>query len=160
MDFKTDILPLKDCIFRTALQITMCREEAEDIVQETLIKLWNQRERLSEIHSLEAYAIILARNHALDLLKKHSSNNVAFEENTFRNLKSENPYDRIYAKESVKRIHRIMELLPEKQRTCMFLRDFEEKNYKEIAEIMSISEDQVKINSYRARQFVKKNMNI
>ena len=45
--------------------------------------------------------------------------------------------------------------LPEKQRSCMQLRDFEGKAYKEIAEILGISEEQVKVNIFRARQTVK-----
>ena len=49
----------------------------------------------------------------------------------------------------------IVNALPEKQRSCMQLRDFEGKTYKEIANIMDISEDQVKINLFRARQTVK-----
>ena len=52
-------------------------------------------------------------------------------------------------------MRRIVNALPEKQRTCMQLRDFEGKTYKEIAAIMDISEDQVKINIFRARQAVK-----
>ena len=158
MNFKTDILPLKDLLFRTALRITGCREEAEDVVQETLIKLWNQREKLSEVASLEAYAITLARNLSIDLLRKASVNTVTLDECTPVNTSSENPYEQIYAREEIRRIILVMALLPEKQRTCMHLRDFEGKNYREIADVMGISEDQVRINIYRARQFVKQNM--
>ncbi len=158
MNFKTDILPLKDLLFRTALRITGCREEAEDVVQETLIKLWNQREKLSEVASLEAYAITLARNLSIDLLRKASVNTVTLDECTPANTSSENPYEKIYAREEIRRIIQVMALLPEKQRTCMHLRDFEGKNYREIADVMGISEDQVRINIYRARQFVKQNM--
>ena len=50
---------------------------------------------------------------------------------------------------------RIIDTLPEKQRSCMQLRDFEGKSYKEIAQIMGVSEDQVKVNIYRARQAIK-----
>ena len=50
----------------------------------------------------------------------------------------------------------IIDRLPEKQRTAMQLRDFEGKTYREIALIMGVSEDQVKINIFRARQTIKK----
>ena len=49
--------------------------------------------------------------------------------------------------------------LPEKQKTCMQLRDFEGKSYKDIATVLSISEEQVKVNIYRARQAVKQKFN-
>ena len=42
ISFRSDILPMKDTLFRLALRITLSREEAEDIVQDTLIKVWNQ----------------------------------------------------------------------------------------------------------------------
>lgn len=45
--------------------------------------------------------------------------------------------------------------LPEKQRSCIQLRDFEGKSYKEIASIMQISEDQVKVNIHRGRQTLR-----
>ena len=48
-----------------------------------------------------------------------------------------------------------MNQLPEKQRTCMQLRDVEGKTYKEIAAVMGITEQQVKINIFRARQTIK-----
>jgi RNA polymerase sigma-70 factor (ECF subfamily) len=59
-------------------------------------------------------------------------------------------------KERIAMVRNLMNSLPEKQRTAMQLRDFEDKSYKEIAAIMQISEDQVKINIFRARQFIKK----
>lgn len=155
MDFKTDILPFKDKIFRTALRITLCREEAEDITQDVLMRLWRQKSQLAFVNSLEAYAITMARNLSLDCLKKKASSTVNLDEGSVTNLFTENPYDKIYAQEGLRHIYSIMMLLPEKQRTCMALRDFEGKNYREIAEILGITEDQVKINIFRARKFVK-----
>lgn len=52
-------------------------------------------------------------------------------------------------------IRRLINQLPEKQRSVMQLRDFEGKSYKEIAAIMTISEEQVKINIFRARQAIR-----
>ena len=42
ISFRNDILPLKDKLFRLALRITSDRAEAEDVVQETLIRVWNK----------------------------------------------------------------------------------------------------------------------
>ena len=52
-------------------------------------------------------------------------------------------------------VRRLIDKLPEKQRSCMQLRDFEGKSYKEIAQILGISEEQVKISIFRARQTIK-----
>jgi RNA polymerase sigma factor, sigma-70 family len=52
-------------------------------------------------------------------------------------------------------VRQIIDSLPEKQRSCMQLRDFEGKSYKEIAQVLDITEEQVKVNIFRARQMVK-----
>ena len=52
-------------------------------------------------------------------------------------------------------IHQLVNHLPEKQRTVMQLRDMEGKSYKEIAEVMQLTEDQVKVNLFRARQKIR-----
>jgi RNA polymerase sigma-70 factor (ECF subfamily) len=57
--------------------------------------------------------------------------------------------------ERISTIRQAMEQLPEKQRVAMQLRDFEGLSYKEISNIMEITEDQVKVNIFRARQSVK-----
>ena len=58
-------------------------------------------------------------------------------------------------KDRVMLVREIVASLPEKQRSCMQLREFEGKSYKEIAEVLNISEEQVKVNIFRARQAVK-----
>ena len=52
-------------------------------------------------------------------------------------------------------VKKIVDELPEKQRCCMQLRDFEGKAYKDIANVLDITEEQVKVNIFRARQTVK-----
>lgn len=158
MNFQTDILPLKDKLFRMALRITMQREEAEDVVQEVLIKLWNQRDSLREIVSLESYAITITRNLSLDHLRRAGNKTVSMDGEYIIPERSVNPYDSIYAQEGIRRIHALLAELPEKQRSCMQLRDFEGKNYREIADIMGITEDQVKVNIFRARKYIKEHL--
>jgi RNA polymerase sigma-70 factor (ECF subfamily) len=52
-------------------------------------------------------------------------------------------------------VRQLIDRLPEKQRSCMQLREFEGKSYKEIAQILGVTEEQVKINIFRARQSIK-----
>ena len=60
ISFRNDILPMKDMLFRLAMRITLSREEAEDIVQDTLIKVWNRRDSWDTIESVEAFSLSTA----------------------------------------------------------------------------------------------------
>ena len=73
ISFKTDVLPMKDKLFRLAFRITLNQQDAEDVVQETLIKIWNRHDQWDEIESLEAWALTIARNMALDVLRKQDN---------------------------------------------------------------------------------------
>ena len=157
MDFKRDILPLKNIIFRTALRITLNREEAEDIVQDCLVKIWKQTQMGAEIQNLESYALTMSRNLALDR-KKLSANRVISLVEEQHDTQDEHqvlPDEQLMRDETTSIIEQIVNRLPEKQRTVMQLRDIEGKSYKEIAEVLSITESDVKVTLYRARQQVR-----
>ena len=158
MDFTRDILPLKNVLFRTALRITMNREEAEDIVQDTLLKLWERHEELSSVSNLESFAISAARNLALDRIALHQNKVITLNEELHDTADSSvSVHEQLVMGERTDMLHQLISQLPEKQRTALHLRDIEGKTYREIGEIMSISESDVKINIYRGRDFLKKN---
>lgn len=156
ISFRNDVLPLKDMLYRLALRITLNRAEAEDIVQDTLIKVWNRRDTWDQIESIEAFSLTVCRNLSLDRVKKMDNQNDSLEEvKTERTDISSNPFEQTLQRDRVELIRKLVNGLPEKQRSCMQLRDFEGKAYKEIATVLGMSEDQVKVNIFRARQAVK-----
>lgn len=155
IDFRKDILPLKDKLFRLALRITFDRAEAEDIVQETMIRVWNKRDEWNELESVEAYCLTVARNLAIDRSEKKDSQTVELTIEAEQTPDASSPYDRLVNKERLKLVHRLVDELPEKQRLIMQLRDVEGKSYKEIAAALRLTEEQVKVNLFRARQKVK-----
>ena len=156
ISFRNDVLPLKDKLFRLALRITLNREEAEDIVPDTLIKVWNSRDRWQQLDSIEAYSLTVARNLSLDRIKKMENQNGSLEdEKTERLDATSNPSERMIQKDKLDIVKRMIDELPEKQRSCIQLRDIEGKAYKDIAQILGITEEQVKINIFRARQTIK-----
>lgn len=157
ISFQNDVLPLKNKLFRLALRITLNREEAEDVVQDTLIKVWNARDRWLELDSIEAYSLTIARNLSLDRIKKMENQNDSLEEQNTERLdeNTSTPSERMIQKDKLNIVKNIIDELPEKQRSCLQLRDIEGKPYKEIADILCITEDQVKVNIFRARQTVK-----
>lgn len=157
ISFRNDVLPLKDELFRLALRITLNRADAEDVVQETMLRVWNKREQWSELESIEAFCLTICRNQALDRLKRADSQNASLEESHDRADRSysSNPEEQTVQRDRVEQVRRLIAQLPEKQRTCMQLRDMEGKSYREIAHVMGITEQQVKVNIFRARQTIK-----
>lgn len=151
------MLPLKDILYRLALRITLNAEEAEDIVQDTLIKVWNRRDSWEELESIEAFSLTVCRNLALDKLRKTEKHNSSLDEIRIEARDdSSNPLEQALLKDRLRLIRSLIDSLPEKQKSCMQLRDFEGKTYKDIAAILNITEEQVKVNIFRARQTVKK----
>jgi RNA polymerase sigma-70 factor (ECF subfamily) len=157
IDFRTDVLPLKNELYRLALRITLNHAEAEDVVQETMLKVWNRRERWDEIESIEAFCLTICRNLALDKQKRMDNQSQALDDSYDPpdNSYAANPEEYAMQEDRIRLIRQLIDQLPEKQRSCMQLREFEGKSYKEIAQVMDISEEQVKINIFRARQTIK-----
>ncbi len=155
LSFRNDILPLKDKLFRLALRITFDRAEAEDVVQETLIRVWNKRDEWTQFGSIEAYCLTVAKNLAIDRSEKKDAQTVELTTEMEQASEASSPYEKLVDKERMTLIHRLMKELPEKQRQIMQLRDIEGKSYKEIAVLLNLTEEQVKVNLFRARQKVK-----
>lgn len=154
ISFRDDILPLKDKLFRLALRITFDRAEAEDIVQDTMIRVWNKREEWSQFDSIEAYCLTVAKNLAIDRSQKKETQNLGITSEV-EEVSVASAYDQLVGEERLQIIHRLINKLPEKQRLIMQMRDIEGASYKEIANVLDITEEQVKVNLFRARQKVK-----
>lgn len=155
ISFRNDILPLKDKLFRLALRITLDRAEAEDVVQDTLIKVWNRRDEWAQFDSIEAYCLTVARNLAIDRSQKMEAQHIGLTPETQEMPDALTPDRQLEDSEKLKLVHRLVNELPEKQRTILQLRDIEGKSYKEIADLLQVTEEQVKVNLFRARQRIK-----
>lgn len=156
IDFRHELLTLKDKMFRLALRITLNRAEAEDVTQDILLRVWEQRESLGELRSLEAYVLTAVRNLALDRVAKTDNANVSLDDvQTDAFDSAPCPDEDMEQQESLKRVREIMSGLPEAQRTALQLREIEGHSYRETADIMNVSEANVKVLIFRARQAVK-----
>lgn len=153
ISFRTTVLPLSDRLYRLALRITMNKAEAEDVVQDTLLKVWECRENWNRINNLEAFAVATCRNRALDVVKRAGRDTVNLDE--MAHFSSQTPHEQLEAREEISLVRRLMDSLPEVQRTIMLLRDIEGKTYQEIAQTLDISETQVKVYLHRARTKIK-----
>lgn len=157
-DFKTKILPIKNRLFRFALGIVGQQAEAEDVVQEVFIKLWNNRNQMAEIANLEAWCITATRNLSIDKLRSKHQRVVPMAAGFDLSDQSATPYETTVSHDVFDRVRSLMNRLPEKQRDIMQLRDIEGLSYQEIAESLNVPMDQVKVYLFRARKAVREGM--
>ncbi|MCF0160957.1 MAG: sigma-70 family RNA polymerase sigma factor, partial [Bacteroidaceae bacterium] len=137
---------------RLALRVTLDRAEAEDVVQETMIRVWEKREELKNVDSIEAFCLTICRNLALDKQAKKEAQSVELDEMIHDKADLSTPYEDLVQTERLSIIKRLFDSLPIRQREVIQLRDIEGKSYKEIASVLGQTEDQVRVNLFRARQ--------
>jgi len=157
ISFQRDILPMKNQLYRIALRVTGDAQEAEDVVQDTMLKVWSRRESWGEIDNMEAFCLTICRNLALDHTRRAAFLAPSIEEQTAAEPTSNqpSPEEQASQRDRVALVRSLIGRLPEKQRSCIHLRDIEGKSYKEIAAVLGITEDQVKVSIFRARQAIR-----
>ena len=96
ISFRTTVLPLSDKLYRLALRITMNKAEAEDVVQDTLLKVWERREEWEQINNIEAFAIATCRNRALDVAKRAGRKTENLDE--MAHFSSQTPHEQLEAR--------------------------------------------------------------
>ncbi len=156
IDFRQDLLPLKDKIFRLGLRITLNAQEAEDLTQDTLLRAWSKRGELAQVASSEAFCMAICRNLALDRMARKENATLSLEvgeTDAFDN--SRTPEEQLEHEERLQRVHEIFNALPERLRTAVQLRDIEGLNYREAAQAMGITEELFKVTLHRARKAIK-----
>lgn len=152
--FQKDVLPLKDRFYRLALRVTLNQAEAEDVVQETLVRIWQARDRFEDTAAIQAFGYTVCRRLALDYAGKAGRGNITLDIDR-HDTAAVPPTDQMDRRERLALIRRLMDNLPEVQRSIMELRDIEGKSYQEIADILQLTESQVKVYLHRARAKVK-----
>ncbi|MBL7828887.1 MAG: RNA polymerase sigma factor [Saprospiraceae bacterium] len=158
--FQEQIFPIRHKLFRFALRITGSSHEAEDVVQEVMEKVWKTTpEQSVNVQNWEAWCMTLTRNRSLDKTRSQSLRRTApIEGVSEQRADSTSPAQAAENRDLANRVKSMMQELPEKQKLVMHLRDIEELSYEEIAETLSISLEQVKINLHRARKTIRERM--
>jgi len=157
--FQNLVFPVKNKLYRFAYRLLGSSEDAQDVVQEVFIKVWNGREQLGEVQNMEAWCMRITKNLSLDRLRQTQRRPTDSIDKVI-NIQNEtlSPHETTELSESMKRIGELMAGLPEKQRQVMHLRDIEDYSYQEICEILEIDMSQVKVNLFRARNAVRERL--
>lgn len=156
-EFKTELLPKKNKLFRLAIFLLKNREEAEDTIQEVYLKLWDMRNNLSKYKNMEALMMTMTRNKCLDKLKTKREKFVSLNEK-INNQPSINPMEQSVQQDMVVRVKEFMDRLPEQQKTILHLRDVEGYEYKDIKEITGFELNYIRVNLSRARKAIKQSL--
>jgi RNA polymerase sigma-70 factor (ECF subfamily) len=157
--FETRVLPVKNKLFRFAFRLLGSSEEAKDVVQEVLIKVWNGREQMADVQNMEAWCMRITKNLSLDRLRSKQRRTTGPIEEGFEIRQEEmTPHERTEIHENMQRINQMIAALPEKQRQVIHLRDIEGYSYNEICDMLELDMNQVKVNLFRARHAVREKL--
>lgn len=157
--FEKAILPVKDKLYRFALKLLSSPDDAKDVVQEVLMRVWNNQFNAEEVRNWEAWCMCMTRNLALDRLRASSRKRSDTIEADMRLVNDDLTPDRsAELSDSLETVRLIIDALPDKQRQVMHLRDVEGYSYQEICSILELDMNQVKVTLFRARNTVREKM--
>lgn len=148
-------LPFKDKLYRFSLNIVGNTYDAEDVMQELLIRIWQRIDQFEAIENKEAWCMTVTRNLSIDKIRNRKIQTHDITEFHHLNDKSDSAAITLEKAESFKRIVDLVNLLPEKQKIIIHLRDIEGYTYQEIADMTESSLDFVKVSLHRARKSLK-----
>ena len=146
MDFRATILPHRDRLYRLALSLTADAAEAEDIVQDTILRAWERKSDWPAIGNIEAWLVQICKNLSLDRKKRLDRHQPLGETDS---LAATTPATDI--RESAAILQQLITQLPPPLDELLRLRDIEGLSYREIAQHLDLTEDQVRVYLHRAR---------
>jgi len=157
-EFKSRLLPVKNKLYRFALSLLVNRQEAEDAVQEVYLKMWKMRDDLGKYKSTEALMMTITRNHCLDRLKAKKNKATSLSEE-FNNHASENPEIKSEQNDLIDKVKKLIQKLPEQQRTIVHLRDVEGYEFEEVMKITGYDLNYIRVNLSRGRSKIRETIN-
>jgi len=156
-DFVSLVMPFKDKVFRLAKRLLVSREEAEDATQEILLKLWKNKQKISEYKNVEAFSMTMTKNFCLDRLKSKQAQNLKIVHSNYtdNNLSLQK---QVEARDSMDWVSKIMVELPEQQKIIIQLRDIEEYDFAEISKMLDMNETAIRVSLSRARKTIREKL--
>ena len=149
-EFETLIRRIRPRLHQEAFRYLLDSDEAEDVTQETVLKLWAMRQDLSMYHSIEALAIVMTRRIALT---RKRTKTVPLADWQKKEIKENNtPETTVISQEEEDRLLRLMSVLPDTQQAVLRMKHFDGLETSEIAHIIGYSEESVRQNLSRARR--------
>ncbi|MBC8172639.1 MAG: sigma-70 family RNA polymerase sigma factor [Chitinophagales bacterium] len=138
-----------DGVFRFIRKNLTNEEDARDVVQNAFEILWKNHADV-QFEKAKSYLFSTAYHNMIDFIRKNKR--MDYVEEMDEGAKGGTAEMQIDVKQA---IEKALTKLPDVQKNCILLRDYEGYNYEEIGEILSLNESQVKVYIFRARQTLK-----
>lgn len=151
--FKKEFLPYHQKLYRIAYRIVQDTASAEDMVQDTFIKLWNKREDMSNIENTEAFAIIILRNTCLDFLRR--TKNEYHLEYDMEIPETASLSKEIDQRDEAQNIKYLINKLPDQQRQVMMMKHWDGYSDEEIEQATGLSGGNIRVILSRARKTIR-----
>lgn len=153
-EFQKEVIPLGDKMYRMAYRLLGDSESAKDVLQELFLKLWEKRSELPNITSIDAFACTILKNKCFDRLRLQKP----MVDVEILHSQGNNPEAAFDHNEGISEIRKVMQLLPERQRLIMQLRDIDGCTFEEIATVIDTSENNIRVQLCIARKWVKEEL--
>ena len=154
-DFKKIWLPLADRFYRVAYHLLESRPDAKDAVQELYLKILSMHAKLVYVRDPAAYGITLLKNICIDRIRRRESRR-AEQLEEFIAADTSGPEKQMAEKDTLSRVMKEMERLPEKQAKVLRMRAVEGLEYDEIARRTGLSQVNIRVLISIARKTLKK----
>lgn len=145
-----DVYPI---IIRIVYKITGDLDSAEELCQDAFIKFYERMDTIADGEQAKYWLIRVSRNLALNHQKRRGRERRAYER-VFREpqRRQDSGETSVLKDESSQAVKEALNCLPESLRTVIIMKEYGELSYKEIASVLGISEGNVKVRVYRARE--------
>jgi len=140
-------------LFRVAFRITNNREAAEDLCQEGFFRLYEKDMVFPNMEEAKYWLIRVVKNASLNYAKRKERERKAYQKAFKEDQRQEETGEGLLVKkETSEEVQAALDKLPENLRIVLVLKEYAEMNYKEIGRVLGISEGNVKVRVYRARE--------
>lgn len=156
-DFRKIWIPLADRFYRVAYHLLESRDDAEDAVQELYLKILSIPGKLVYVRDPAAYGITLLKNICIDRIRRRESRRAEQLED-FMAADASGPERKMTEKDTLARVMKEMERLPEKQAKVLRMRTLEGLQYDEIARRTGLSQVNIRVLISMARKTLKKSI--
>jgi RNA polymerase sigma factor (sigma-70 family) len=157
--FEGVYIPLFPIIYRVAYRIVGSSEQAEDLCHEAFLKYMERTRPLPDLDQTKYWLIRVVKNLSYNVEKRRGRETRAYERvRRIGPVQSEAAEDVLMREEERSAVQRALACLPHALRATLVLKEYAGLNYREIGSIMGISEGNVKVRVFRARERLLKEL--